>query len=49
MALYLGTAGVGRITLADDDRVELDRISLVFAKRGYGDLIELIGVLNSYV
>ena len=26
----------------DDDKVNLDRISLVFAKRGYSDLIEMI-------
>ena len=35
--------------LLDDDKVDLDRISLVFAKRGYSDLIEMIGVLNSSV
>jgi predicted NUDIX family NTP pyrophosphohydrolase len=38
-----------KVERRDDDKVELDRISLLFAKRGYGDLIELIGVLNSYV
>jgi uncharacterized protein (TIGR00730 family) len=38
-----------KVERRDDDRVDLDRISLVFAKRGYSDLIEMIGVLNSYV
>jgi hypothetical protein len=38
-----------KVERRDDDKVDLDRISLVFAKRGYSDLIEMIGVLNSYV
>jgi uncharacterized protein (TIGR00730 family) len=38
-----------KVERRDDDNVDLDRISLVFAKRGYSDLIEMIGVLNSYV
>ena len=38
-----------KIERRDDDKVDLDRISLVFAKRGYSDLVEMIRVLNSYV
>ncbi|HYN33250.1 MAG TPA: TIGR00730 family Rossman fold protein [Ilumatobacteraceae bacterium] len=38
-----------KVERRDDDKVDLDRISLVFAKRGYSDLIELIDVLNGYV
>jgi uncharacterized protein (TIGR00730 family) len=38
-----------RIEARDNDRLELERISFKFTKRGYGDLIKLIGVLNSYV
>ena len=38
-----------KVERRDDDKVNLDRISLVFAKRGYSDLIELIDVLNGYV
>jgi uncharacterized protein (TIGR00730 family) len=38
-----------KVERRDDDKIDLDRISLVFAKRGYSDLIEMIGVLNSYV
>jgi uncharacterized protein (TIGR00730 family) len=38
-----------RIEIRDSDRLSLDRISFKFTKRGYGDLIKLIGVLNSYV
>ncbi|MEJ6721606.1 TIGR00730 family Rossman fold protein [uncultured Ilumatobacter sp.] len=33
----------------DNDKLDLKRISFKFTKRGYGDLIKLIGVLNSYV
>ena len=38
-----------KIERRDDDRVELDRISLVFAKRGYSDLVAMIRVINGYV
>jgi uncharacterized protein (TIGR00730 family) len=38
-----------KIERRDGDRVELDRISLVFAKRGYSDLVAMIRVLNGYV
>jgi uncharacterized protein (TIGR00730 family) len=33
----------------DNDLLELERITFKFTKHGYGDLIKLIGVLNSYV
>jgi uncharacterized protein (TIGR00730 family) len=33
----------------DNDKLNFERISFKFTKRGYGDLIKLIGVLNSYV
>ncbi len=33
----------------DDDQLELERITFEFTKHGYGDLIKMIGVLNSYV
>ena len=42
-------AGPHRIEERDNDRLGLERISFKFTKRGYGDLIKLIGVLNSYV
>ncbi len=32
-----------------DDKVDLDRISFMFAKRGYSDLVALIRELNTYV
>ena len=38
-----------KIERRDDDRVDLDRITLVFAKRGYSDLVAMIRVINSYV
>ena len=38
-----------RIEQRDNDKLNLERISFKFTKRGYGDLIKLIGVLNSYV
>jgi uncharacterized protein (TIGR00730 family) len=38
-----------RIERRDDDKVDLDRISLVFAKRGYSDLVGMIRVINGYV
>ncbi len=38
-----------KIERRDDDRVELDRISFVFAKRGYSDLVAMIRVINGYV
>jgi uncharacterized protein (TIGR00730 family) len=38
-----------RVERRDDDRLDLDRISFVFAKRGYSELVALIRVLNGYV
>jgi uncharacterized protein (TIGR00730 family) len=38
-----------KIERRDDDKVDLDRISFVFAKRGYSDLVAMIRVLNGYV
>ena len=38
-----------KVERRDDDKVDLDRISLVFAKRGYSDLVDMIRVLNGYV
>ena len=38
-----------RVERRDDDRLDLDRISFAFAKRGYSDLVALIRVLNGYV
>ena len=37
-----------KIERRDDDKVDLDRISFVFAKRGYSDLVAMIRVLNTY-
>tara|TARA_B110000483_G_C18206398_1_gene547900 strand:- start:362 stop:1384 length:1023 start_codon:yes stop_codon:yes gene_type:complete len=42
-------AGPHRNEERDNDKLDLKRISFKFTKRGYGDLIKLIGVLNSYV
>jgi len=38
-----------KIERRDDDKLDLDRISCVFAKRGYSDLVAMIRVLNGYV
>jgi len=38
-----------KVERRDDDLVSLDRISFTFSKRGYSELIRLIGVLNTYV
>jgi hypothetical protein len=38
-----------RSNARDDDKVDLDRVSFVFAKRGYSDLVAMIRVLNTYV
>jgi hypothetical protein len=38
-----------KVERRDDDKVDLDRISFIFAKRGYSDLVALIRVLNTYV
>jgi uncharacterized protein (TIGR00730 family) len=38
-----------RIERRDDDKLELDRITFDFGKRGYSELIALIRVLNTYV
>jgi uncharacterized protein (TIGR00730 family) len=38
-----------RIERRDGDKLELDRISFVFAKRGYSELVAMIRVLNGYV
>ena len=37
-----------KVEVRDDDNVDLDRIAFTFTKHGYGDLIKMIGVLNSY-
>jgi uncharacterized protein (TIGR00730 family) len=38
-----------KIERRDDDKLDLDRISFVFAKRGYSDLAAMIRVINGYV
>jgi hypothetical protein len=38
-----------KVERRDDDKVDLDRISFVFAKRGYSDLVAMIRTLNGYV
>ena len=38
-----------KVEVRDDDRLDLERITFEFTKHGYGDLISMIGVLNSYV
>ena len=38
-----------KIERRDDDKLELDRISFVFAKRGYSDLAAMIRAINGYV
>jgi hypothetical protein len=38
-----------KIERRDDDKLELDRISFVFAKRGYSGLAAMIRVINGYV
>lgn len=38
-----------KVERRDDDVVSHDRISFAFSKRGYGELISMINVLNSYV
>ncbi|HSL73563.1 MAG TPA: TIGR00730 family Rossman fold protein [Ilumatobacteraceae bacterium] len=38
-----------RVERRDEDQLDLDRISFVFAKRGYSELVALIRVLNGYV
>ncbi len=38
-----------KVERRDNDKVDLDRISLVFAKRGYSDLVGMIRVINGYV
>lgn len=38
-----------RIEVREDDHLDLQRITFVFTKHGYGDVIKMIGVLNSYV
>jgi uncharacterized protein (TIGR00730 family) len=45
----IARAAPHRIEIRDSDRLSLERISFKFTRRGYGDLIKLIGVLNSYV
>ena len=37
------------VEVRDDDKLDFERISFKFTKHGYGDLIKMIGVLNSYV
>jgi len=38
-----------KIERRDDDKLDLDRISFDFAKRGYSDLVAMIRELNTYV
>jgi uncharacterized protein (TIGR00730 family) len=38
-----------KIERRDDDKIDLDRVSFLFAKRGYSDLVAMIRVLNGYV
>jgi uncharacterized protein (TIGR00730 family) len=38
-----------KIEVRDGDKLDLDRIAFNFTKHGYGDIIRLIGDLNSYV
>jgi uncharacterized protein (TIGR00730 family) len=38
-----------KVERRDDDKLELDRISCLFAKRGYSDLVAMIRTLNGYV
>jgi len=38
-----------KVEVRDVDRLDLERITFEFTKHGYGDLISMIGVLNSYV
>ncbi len=38
-----------KVEQRDADHVDLQRITFEFTKHGYGDLIKMIGVLNSYV
>ena len=37
-----------KVERRDDDRLDLDRISFMFAKRGYSDLVAMIRALNTY-
>lgn len=41
--------GPSKIERRDDDLVSHERISFTFSKRGYGELISMINVLNTYV
>ncbi len=38
-----------KIEVRDGDKLDLERIAFNFTKHGYGDIIRLIGELNSYV
>jgi uncharacterized protein (TIGR00730 family) len=38
-----------RVERRDDDSLDLDRVSLVFTKRGYGDVIAMISEINSWI
>lgn len=38
-----------KVERRDDDRVDLDRISFRFAKRGYSDLVAMIRMINGFV
>jgi len=38
-----------KVERRDDDKLDLDRISFDFAKRGYSDLVAMIRMLNTYV
>ena len=45
----IGRAEPFKVERRDDDKVDLDRISFQFAKRGYSDLVAMIRQLNTYV
>ena len=38
-----------KIEVRDDDKLDLERIAFHFTRHGYGDIIRLIGDINSYV
>jgi len=38
-----------KVERRDNDKVDLDRLSFDFAKRGYSDLVAMIRELNTYV
>lgn len=38
-----------KVERRDDDKVDLDRVTFLFAKRGYSDLVAMIREVNTYV